>query len=109
MVPAKSRTLYTAATIRLLRLLIVTGPLDVAGISRALGVRPSLVRRRLWALQRIQLVCGSLPAQRFGPTRFAVNVRQLQDALVVAAQEMGTAVEWRTIATSPAKQFAMNS
>ena len=91
MVPVMSRTLYTPANTKLLHLLIVSGPLDVAGIGRAMEVRPSFVRRKLWELQRIQIVGRSLSALESGPRQFTVNVRQLQDALVVAAQEMGTA------------------
>lgn len=93
MVPAMSRLLFTPANTRLLRLLSVSRPIDVQGISRALAVRPSLIRRQLWELQRLRLVGRSLPATGRGPTRFTVDIRQLQDALAVAAQEMGTADE----------------
>lgn len=93
MVPVMSRTLFTPANTRLLRLLNVNCPLDVPRISRALAVRPSLIRRQLWELQRLRLVSRSLPVTGCGPNRFAVDIRQLQDALAVAAQEMGTADE----------------
>lgn len=89
MVPVMSRTLFTPANTRLLRLLNVSYPLDVPRISRALAVRPSLIRRQLWELQRLRLVSRSFPATGRGPTRFTVDIRQLQDALAVAATEMG--------------------
>ncbi|PYI39512.1 hypothetical protein CVS30_06085 [Arthrobacter psychrolactophilus] len=88
-----SRLLFTPANTRLLRLLNSGCPLDVPSISRTLAVQPRLVRRQLWELQRLRLVCRSLPATLPGPNRFTVDIRQLQDALAVAAQEMGTADE----------------
>ncbi|MEV8181533.1 hypothetical protein [Specibacter sp. NPDC078692] len=88
-----SKTLFTPANTKLLRLLNRSRPLDVPSISRTLAVRPSVIRRQLWELQRLRLVCHSLPATRRGPNRFTVDIRQLQDALAVAAQEMGTADE----------------
>lgn len=93
MVPVMSRLLFTPANTRMLRLLSVSCPIDVQSISRALTVRPSLVRRQLWELQRFRLVSHSLPAPGGKPSRFTLEIQQLQDALAVAAQEMGVADE----------------
>lgn len=93
MVPVMSRTLFTPSNTRLLRLLNVSCPLDVQSISRALEVRPSLVRRQLWELQRSRLVSHSLPASGGQPRRFTVEIQSLQDALVVASKEMGATDE----------------
>lgn len=93
MVPVMSRTLFTPANTRLLRLLNVSYPLDVQSISRALAVQPSLVRRQLWELQRSRLVSHSLPTSGGQPSRFTVEFQSLQDALVVAAKEMGATDE----------------
>lgn len=89
MVPAMSRLLFTTANTRLLHLLNVSCPLDVQSISQALGAQPSLVRRQLWELHRCQLVSHSLPTSGGQHIRFTVEIRQLQDALAVAATEMG--------------------
>lgn len=93
MITDMSRLLFTSANTRMLRLLSVSCPIDVQGISRALTVRPSLVRRQLWELQRFRLVSHSLPTPGGKPNCFSVEIQQLQDALAVAAQEMGTADE----------------
>lgn len=89
MEPIMSVLLFTPTNTKLLRLLRVSCPLDVPSISRALAVRPSLVRHQLWELQRFRLVSHSHPAPGGKPRCFSVEIQQLQDALAVAAEEMG--------------------
>lgn len=93
MVPVMSRLLFTPANTRLLRLLKVSCPLDVRSISWALAARPSLVRHQLWELQRLRLVSRALPNSGGQPHRFALEIQELSEALVVAEQEMGAADE----------------
>ncbi|WP_195849365.1 hypothetical protein [Arthrobacter sp. AQ5-05] len=93
MVHVISRLLFTPTNTRLLRLLNVSYPLDVQSISKALGAKPSIVRRQLWELQRSRLVSHSFPTPEGQPSRFTVEIQSLQDALVVAAKEMGATDE----------------
>ena len=87
----RSELLFKPTNTRLLRLLKASCSLDVQGISQALGLPPSLVRRQLWELQRSRIVSHSLPTSTEQPTRFIVEIQHLRDALAVAAQEMGAA------------------
>ena len=89
MVPVMSKTLFTPTNTKLLRLLKVSCPLDVRSISRALAVRPSLVRHHLWELERLRIVSHALPNSCGQPHRFTLEIQELREALVVAEQEMG--------------------
>lgn len=93
MVPVMSKTLFTPANTKLLRLLKFSYPLDVRSISRALAMRPSLVRHHLWELQRLRIVSHALPTSGGQPHRFTLEIQELSEALVVAEQEMGAADE----------------
>lgn len=89
MAPIMPVWLFTPTNTKLLRLLRITCPLDVQSISRLLALPPSLVRHHLWELLRCRLVIRSMPSPKGKPNLFTVDVRQLQDALALAAQEMG--------------------
>ncbi|WP_207346046.1 ArsR family transcriptional regulator [Arthrobacter sp. E3] len=84
-----SNTLFTPANTKLLRLLKVSCPLDVRSISRALAMRPSLVRHHLWELQRLRIISHALPTSGGQSNQFDVELQHLREALAVAAQEMG--------------------
>lgn len=91
MVPKLSVLLFTPTDVKLLRILRISCPLDVQSIGQLLDLPPSLVRHHLWELQRCRLVIRSESEGQ--ASRFTVDVGQLQDALALAAQEMG-ALNW---------------
>lgn len=89
MVPIMPALLFTPTNTKLLRILRISCPLDVQSICQLLDMPPGLVRHQLWELQRFRLVIRSVSASEGQSNRFTVDVGQLQDALALAAQEMG--------------------
>ncbi|ALE04592.1 hypothetical protein AL755_02835 (plasmid) [Arthrobacter sp. ERGS1:01] len=85
--------LFNPTNTKLLRILRISCPLDVQSICQLLDLPPSLVRHQLWELQRFRLVLRSVSVPEEQSSLFTVDVGQLQDALALAAHEMG-ATDW---------------
>ena len=90
-----SRILCTSASSRLLHVLAALGPLDVPGIARALGVKPSHVRHQLCALRhrgfvsRTSLYAGSDSLAVPGLMRYAADSGNIEHGLTMLLFDFG--------------------